>query len=65
MRFKVEHVLATLGPHSAAIVTPYACAGIERPEFAPSLRIHVSTLEAARQITPLRECHASIPHIFV
>lgn len=47
LRDKVEEALLALGARHDLTVTPYPCAGMGRPEFAPSLQIKVSTLEPA------------------
>jgi len=47
LRDKVEQALLALGARHDLTVTPYPCAGMGRPEFAPSLQIKVSTLEPA------------------
>jgi hypothetical protein len=52
LRDKIEQALITLGARRDLIVTPYPCAGVGRPEFAPSLQIKVSTLEPAMTNAP-------------
>jgi hypothetical protein len=47
LRDQVEQALLTLGARHDLVVTPYPCAGLGKPEFAPSLRIKLSTLEPA------------------
>ena len=47
LRDKVEQALLMLGARRDLVVTPYPCTRVDRPEFAPSLQIKLSTLEPA------------------